>query len=113
MCKLSSSRANINPPTERLSIFKKAGVKKRAAGCSVLGKDLSSKVYEEQVQDRVVESVFKPGTFVGKSVNSVHYVNREKVIKRVVTNVRQGHPGQGQSQEVRTRMFYNSNCNRK
>ena len=96
-----------------MSIFQKASVKKRAASCSVLGKDLSSKVYTEQIQDRVVESVFKPETFVGKPVNSVKHVNREKVIKSVVTNVRQGHPGQGQSREVQTRMFYNSNCNKK
>ena len=62
----------------------------------------------EQSGKSVVKHVFKKETFVGKSVNSNHVVNRDIVPKSVVTKVGYHGPGQGQLHEVFTRYFYNS-----
>ena len=55
-----------------------------------------------------MKSVFKQETFVGKPVHRNSTVNREKVPKNVVKNVKYWFPPKNHSQDIRTRCFYNS-----
>ena len=82
--------------------------KKRADSCSALSKNLGSVICDEKCSGSEIRDVFKQETFVGKPVNSDLCLNRDKVPKNVVTNVKHWLLTEGHSQDIRTRCFYNS-----